>query len=487
MNTSPYLSVVTSTRNDDHGGDPLYRTQLFVDGLLAQCDRHRVPAELVIVEWNPPADRPRMADVITWPASEWCDVRIIAVPHEVHARHEHADRLPLFQMIAKNVGIRRARGEFVLATNIDILFSDELMAWIARRRLRHGRMYRVDRWDVPAEIEPAWDMDRQLEFCRRAAIRVNRREGTLELRGGQYFSIYLTHSLRAWLRNSPRGRRVADSRIGRLLHLGQLAAWRVDPDSALGRFANSATVATVRYSRPVRAALTSVHMARFVTWRIYSFAYWIVAGFNDPRQIPVRLRRLRRRITAALGADDAASGLAADDGRSPAGGASLLARLPPALWSGARRKVASLRHLWQLEKARIRLHTNASGDFTLLARDDWERTGGYAEFEMYSMHIDGLLLYAGHWVGLREQYLPFPTYHIEHGGGFRPEVEGSDALYTILETRSIPKTSDDELMEYIRRMYTTRRPIEFNRPDWGLANELFPEEYPLEQAAEVNA
>ena len=29
-------------------------------------------------------------------------------------------------MIAKNVGIRRARGEFVLATNIDILFSSEL-------------------------------------------------------------------------------------------------------------------------------------------------------------------------------------------------------------------------------------------------------------------------------------------------------------------------------------------------------------------------
>ena len=123
------MSVVATARNDDHGGNPLYRMQLFVNGLIAQCDRHRLPAELVLVEWNPPADRPRLAEVLEWPESEgWCDVRIVEVPHELHMRLEHADRLPLFQMIGKNVGIRRARGRFVLATNIDILFSDDLVA-----------------------------------------------------------------------------------------------------------------------------------------------------------------------------------------------------------------------------------------------------------------------------------------------------------------------------------------------------------------------
>ena len=34
-------------------------------------------------------------------------------------------------MIAKNVGIRRARGRFMLATNIDIIFSNELVDWLA--------------------------------------------------------------------------------------------------------------------------------------------------------------------------------------------------------------------------------------------------------------------------------------------------------------------------------------------------------------------
>jgi len=44
----------------------------------------------------------------------------------------------LYQMIAKNAGIRRARGEYVLATNIDILFSSELACFFAARRLQRA-------------------------------------------------------------------------------------------------------------------------------------------------------------------------------------------------------------------------------------------------------------------------------------------------------------------------------------------------------------
>jgi hypothetical protein len=477
VSREPYLSFVTSTRNDDHGGNPLYRTQLFVQGLIAQCDRHQVPAELILVEWNPPADRPRMADVLTWPENEgWCDVRIIEVPHEVHSRLEHSDRLPLFQMIAKNVGIRRARGEFVAATNIDILLSDELMGWLAKRRLQHGRMYRVDRWDVPAEIDPEWEMDRQLAFCRSRAIRVNRREGTLELRSGRYFSIYHTHTPAAWLRNSPRGRRLCASRVGRLLGLRWLATPGLHPDGFVSRFLNQELVAALRGSRAWRFLWTTQHMIRFISFRIYAFIYWIVAGFNDPKQVPTRIRKRIRRIAGGGTAAAGAGGVPA--GRF--GPARMIVRV-------LRTKLRNLRAVWELEQARIRLHTNASGDFTLLARDDWERTGGYAEFEMYSMHIDGLLLYTGHYMGLREQYLPFPTYHIEHGGGFRPEVEGSEALYTILEERAIPKTSDEQLMDYIWQMYETGRPIAFNGPRWGFVDEVFPETKPLEAVEEVRA
>ena len=43
-------------------------------------------------------------------------------------------------------------GQFVLATNIDILFSDELAEYLAARRLERGRMYRIDRHDAMSDV-----------------------------------------------------------------------------------------------------------------------------------------------------------------------------------------------------------------------------------------------------------------------------------------------------------------------------------------------
>src|SRR5205823_6881588 len=64
----------------------------------------------------------------------------------------NSERLPLFQMIAKNAGIRRALAPFVLATNIDILLSDELFAFLGGGGLKGNTMYRVDRHDVAAQL-----------------------------------------------------------------------------------------------------------------------------------------------------------------------------------------------------------------------------------------------------------------------------------------------------------------------------------------------
>ncbi|HYL74402.1 MAG TPA: hypothetical protein VEU96_09355 [Bryobacteraceae bacterium] len=175
----PYLSLVVTARNDDHGGNLLGRMQAFVNGWIGQARRHRIPSEIVIVEWNPPADRPRLAEVLQWPQDFGpCWVRFVEVPAELHARFRHAEALPLYQMIAKNVGIRRARGRFVLATNIDILFSSELAEYIAGQRLRCGRMYRMDRHDAMSDVPVEAPVEEQLDYCRSHLIRVNVREGT---------------------------------------------------------------------------------------------------------------------------------------------------------------------------------------------------------------------------------------------------------------------------------------------------------------------
>ena len=109
----PYLSLVVTARNDDHGGNLLGRMQAFVSGWIEQARRYNIPSELIIVEWNPPAGRPGLIDALQWPDDLGPTVvRFVEVPPEVHGVYDHAKALPLYQMIAKNVGIRRARGRF---------------------------------------------------------------------------------------------------------------------------------------------------------------------------------------------------------------------------------------------------------------------------------------------------------------------------------------------------------------------------------------
>jgi hypothetical protein len=109
--------------------------------------------------------------VLPKPSEDDClTLRYITVPAAVHQKYRRATEIPLFQMIAKNVGIRRARAEFVLCTNIDLLFSDALCRLLAQP-FRIDTYYRANRCDVPDAIDPGWDLPRQLAWCEQNVIR----------------------------------------------------------------------------------------------------------------------------------------------------------------------------------------------------------------------------------------------------------------------------------------------------------------------------
>ena len=113
LNQCNSLSIVVTSRNDNHGGTLTVRMQYFIDGLVSQCTAHNLKCELIIVEWNPPLDRPSLFNTLNWPKiSGNLDIRIITVPYEIHKLFDNHEKLPLFQMIAKNVGIRRGE-EFI--------------------------------------------------------------------------------------------------------------------------------------------------------------------------------------------------------------------------------------------------------------------------------------------------------------------------------------------------------------------------------------
>ncbi len=321
--TAPGLSLVVTTRNDSD--DALNRTQLFINAVMAQTRRHRLNAELVLVEWNPPPGRPPLACALRWPNQpSSCAIRLVQVPPEIHQRFPNSDRLPLFQMIAKNVGIRRAHGHFILATNIDILFSDEMVGFFASGRLSHNAMYRVDMYNVESDIPYAAGIDEQLAYCRAHVTHIYARDG-------------------------------------------------------------------------------------------------------------VRSPALKPR-------------------------ASLLKQAKE--WLG-------------LEP--LRLHTNACGDFTLMAREHWLAVRGYAEFPTRASKIDGLLCYAAHYDGAKEIALrdPLRIYHIEH-------LARADGMQEALAERKTGgaglELDRQQYAAWTAQMRREKRPLIFNGDEtWGLAADSLPE------------
>lgn len=49
-------------------------------------------------------------------------------------------------------GLQRVHGSFVLATNMDILFSNGSVEFLASGNLQKNRMYRIVQYDIPADL-----------------------------------------------------------------------------------------------------------------------------------------------------------------------------------------------------------------------------------------------------------------------------------------------------------------------------------------------
>ena len=165
MTSEPRLSIVAVSRNDGHGGNITKRMRLFVNGLIHQTRKYKLPTELIMVEWNPPADRPPLREILPHPQPEDpLRIRYIIVPNQLHQRYQRGDKIPLFQMIGKNVGIRRAKAPFVLCTNIDLLFSDALMEKLVAP-LDPKAYYRANRVDIKDGFDENWPFEQSLKFC----------------------------------------------------------------------------------------------------------------------------------------------------------------------------------------------------------------------------------------------------------------------------------------------------------------------------------
>ena len=122
----PYLSIVVCSFDDAH-----HEMQGFMTATLDQCRRFQISSELIIVEWKRPEGLAPLAGTLTLPKGAGpTTVRVIEVSEEAYGRHRNGGGNSIEQAIAKNTGIRRATGRFILTPETPRLLPDELMQFI---------------------------------------------------------------------------------------------------------------------------------------------------------------------------------------------------------------------------------------------------------------------------------------------------------------------------------------------------------------------
>jgi len=263
-------------------------------------------------------------------------------------------------MIAKNVGIRRAYGQFILATNVDILFSDELIRFLASGRLRPRILYRIDRYDVPSDVPARATIEDQLDYCMRNIVCVNGRDCTFE---------------RDDLRWKQLGRFYCGVKLLKKCQLLFSSA-----SSQKGFAANARTIHTL-----------------------------LVNGADYIRDL--------------------------------------------------------------ISPSFPKLHGNACGDFTLMAREHWYTLRGYPELEMFSYNLDFVLCHMAYHIGVQEKILqdPMRIYHIGHSSGWTPK--GDAQMKERLRIIGVPMVDTPQFKSLAMQMQREKRPIILNSEGWGLASE----------------
>ncbi len=159
---TPYLSVVLTGRHDNYGGDfneRFFRALRFNQQQLAE---RQISHEFVFVEWNPVPGRPWLAELLTEAVRDIGAASIVrcVVDPRYHTACTQNPRLDYLEYVAKNVGIRRASGRFVLATNTDVFLGRGPLDAIGSQRLEAGTVYRAARVDLKLGADQSaitWD------------------------------------------------------------------------------------------------------------------------------------------------------------------------------------------------------------------------------------------------------------------------------------------------------------------------------------------
>jgi hypothetical protein len=153
--TAPYLSIILTGRNDDFGGD--FNTRLFraLEFNHDHLSERGISHEFVLAEWRPVPGKPWLAEVLAdrYPDLVPSTMNAIVADVAYHDAYSLNPKLQFQEFIAKNIGIRRCRGAYILTTNTDIYLSRGVLDRLERRALEPRVLYRAPRIDLKNDID----------------------------------------------------------------------------------------------------------------------------------------------------------------------------------------------------------------------------------------------------------------------------------------------------------------------------------------------
>ena len=141
------LTHILTGKNDNYAGffdDRLILTMKYNFHLYK---KHGIEAEFILVEWSPDNNNPLLSHKLS-AAFEDIDFKSYVVGQEIH-NHITGFRnwMTFLEFFAKNVGIRRAKHDYILCSNADIFLTNTVLENLKKHN-DNNTIYRAERHDV---------------------------------------------------------------------------------------------------------------------------------------------------------------------------------------------------------------------------------------------------------------------------------------------------------------------------------------------------
>lgn len=152
------LSIVVVGRNDNYGGDFSLRLKTTFDWNLSRFPN----AELIYIEWNPIEEKESDCG---WITERYPNAKCYIVPNTIHKSLITKKNFPILEYFAKNLGIRKASGDWIILVNADVVFGSDISFEMLNTNSVYGTHYNNIQWNNQAiQKEDMTDKKNLLRF-----------------------------------------------------------------------------------------------------------------------------------------------------------------------------------------------------------------------------------------------------------------------------------------------------------------------------------